>query len=309
MYLKCRIILKSIKKANQPFYRAKRVGFWTCFALIGRFLIRLSVYHSMEKEDFMYHLDKKNMQKIIPLFDGWNETLLWSCLQGYMGNAWTDDIQNPQSAQIITGDFCFFAGIANLELVKNIPISFPAPCILMVPQNEEWAKQIEKAYKANCEKFMRFAIKKEPEIFDSAKLASYVEKLPPAYSIRAIDEERYRKIGQENWSRDLCSQFPTYQDYQQFGIGFVVLYQGEIVCGASSYTVYEQGIEIEIDTKEEHRRKGLALACAAKLVLTCMDRGLYPSWDAANRASVALAEKLGYHFDKEYITYAVTNFK
>jgi RimJ/RimL family protein N-acetyltransferase len=36
-----------------------------------------------------------------------------------------------------------------------------------------------------------------------------------------------------------------------------------------------------------------------------MDKGLYPSWDAANRTSVALAEKLGYHFDKEYVTYAV----
>jgi len=29
------MILKSIKKVDQPFYSAKRVGFWTCFALIG----------------------------------------------------------------------------------------------------------------------------------------------------------------------------------------------------------------------------------------------------------------------------------
>ena len=37
-----------------------------------------------------------------------------------------------------------------------------------------------------------------------------------------------------------------------------------------------------------------APACGAALVLTCLARGLYPSWDAANRESVALAEKLGY---------------
>lgn len=33
--------------------------------------------------------------------------------------------------------------------------------------------------------------------------------------------------------------------------------------------------------------------------------GLYPSWDAANRESVALAEKLSYHFDREYTAYQV----
>lgn len=30
----------------------------------------------------------------------------------------------------------------------------------------------------------------------------------------------------------------------------------EVVCGASSYMVYNQGIEIEIDTKEEYQILG-----------------------------------------------------
>jgi hypothetical protein len=30
-----------------------------------------------------------------------------------------------------------------------------------------------------------------------------------------------------------------------------------------------------------------------------------PRWDAANMESVALAEKLGYHFDKEYQAYSI----
>ncbi|MEG2303397.1 MAG: GNAT family N-acetyltransferase, partial [Niameybacter sp.] len=30
-----------------------------------------------------------------------------------------------------------------------------------------------------------------------------------------------------------------------------------------------------------------------------------PHWDAANKASVALAEKLGYCLEKEYVTYEV----
>jgi predicted GNAT family acetyltransferase len=49
-----------------------------------------------------------------------------------------------------------------------------------------------------------------------------------------------------------------------------------------------------VETHPDHRRRGIATACSAKLILECMERGLYPSWDAANRISVHLAEKLGY---------------
>lgn len=256
----------------------------------------------------MHCLKKEDMYRITPIFEGWNETLIWSCLQGYMGNAWTDAIQNPKSAQIITGDFCFFAGAPNIELVKNIPQYFTSECILMIPQNEEWADLIKKVYEVKCERFMRYAIKKEPNIFDTRKLQLYIERLPAEYTIKRIDEELYNKVKQEKWSNDLCSQFPNYNDYEKYGHGFIVLHNDKIVSGASSYTVYNKGIEIEIDTKEEYRRKGLALVCASKLILECLDRDLYPSWDAANRKSVALAEKLGYHFEKEYVTYSVTDF-
>ena len=63
---------------------------------------------------------------------------------------------------------------------------------------------------------------------------------------------------------------------------------------------------MQIDTREDFRRKGLASICGAKLLLECLKRGWYPSWDAQNRQSVALAEKLGYHFEKEYIAYEVS---
>ena len=85
----------------------------------------------------------------------------------------------------------------------------------------------------------------------------------------------------------------------------VVTENSHIVSGAASYTRYIEGIEIEIDTKKEYRRQGLATAAGAALILECLDRGLYPSWDAQNLWSVALAEKLGYSFDYEYPVYEV----
>ena len=80
---------------------------------------------------------------------------------------------------------------------------------------------------------------------------------------------------------------------------------GKIVSAASSYSRFLKGIDIEIDTAKEERHKGLGSAVAAKLILACLDEGLYPAWDAANKMSVRLAQKLGYEFSREYVCYGM----
>jgi GNAT superfamily N-acetyltransferase len=252
-------------------------------------------------------VEKKKLAYIAALFAGWNNTLIWSCLQGHMGYAWADTLSNPSSAQIIVGDFCFFAGTPNIDLVQNFPADFHSDFLLMIPQNDGWSAMIEQLYASDCEKVFRYSIKKESDIFDREKLRSYIEKLPPEYRLKMIGEALFHQSKAESWSCDLCSQFTHYDDYRTHGIGFMVLH-GEIpVSGASSYAFYDKGIEIEVDTKREFRNRGLALACASELILECLDRGLYPSWDAHDLRSVVLAEKLGYHLDQEYVTYIIQN--
>ncbi|MFT8352133.1 GNAT family N-acetyltransferase [Clostridium saccharoperbutylacetonicum] len=242
------------------------------------------------------------------LFKGWQETLIWSCLQGYMGRAYADSITSSKSAQIIVGDFCFFAGEANKELILNKQESYKSNFIIMIPQHDEWSKLIEQAYKENAKKVYRYAIKKEKNVFDIEKLMKIVENIKKEFNIQMIDENVFDQVISNSWSKDLCSQFNDYEDYRKRGLGVVILKDGIVVSGASSYTVYKEGIEIEIDTRKDYRRRNLALVCGAKLILECLKRGLYPSWDAQNKGSVALSEKLGYHFDKEYVAYEITNY-
>lgn len=249
-----------------------------------------------------------NLRNLEPLFESWNETLIWSCLQGYMGTAWADESINPKSAQIVIADFCFFAGEANEALVKNKPQAHKSDFVIMVPQNDEWAGLIEEVYGANASKVTRYAIKKESNVFNIKKLKAITEAVSKDYDIKIIDQKIFETTRENKWSSDLCSQFESFDEYFEKGLGVAALLKGELVSGASSYTVYKDGIEIEIDTREDYRRKGLALACGAKLIVECIGRNLYPSWDAQNKDSVALAEKLGYHFDKEYIAYEVDGF-
>ncbi len=254
------------------------------------------------------YVEKENRNQIAPLFQEWNETLIWSCLQGCMGAAFADNLEHPVSAQIIIADFCFFAGEVNCELISHKPKDLEQDFIIMVPQNEAWAREIELIYGEKAKEVTRYAIRKEQDIFNIVYLTGIVENLDTEYELKLIDEKLFRMVMSERWSRDLCSQFADYEDYAKRGVGVAALHAGKIAAGASSYTVYQQGIEIEIDTKEEYRRKGLALSCGARLILECLKRKLYPSWDAQNPASVALAEKLGYHFDYEYKAYEIMDY-
>ena len=134
-----------------------------------------------------------------------------------------------------------------------------------------------------------------------------VASLPEQYTLSMINEQLYHACKKEAWSADLVSLFSSYKNYQELGIGAVICKDNLIISGASSYSRYQTGIEIEIDTKEEYRRKGLAYICGAKLILECLKRNLYPSWDAHNKGSVALAEKLGYHYSHTYTAIEVWN--
>ena len=48
--------------------------------------------------------------KAAPLFDGWEETLIYSCLQQVMGKIYVTDAENPKSACAYVGCFAFYAG-------------------------------------------------------------------------------------------------------------------------------------------------------------------------------------------------------
>lgn len=257
----------------------------------------------------MVFISEKEMPGIAPLFAGVKESMVWSCLQGEMGRAWADNAQNPGCARIITGDFCFFAGNSEAagaeELIRQFPEGNPSSFCLLIPPDEGWSGKIAQIYGDRAEKTERYALKKEKNVFDHDRLSFYVRQLPNGYECKPITSALYKTVLREAWSADLCSQFTDEADYEKRGLGFALLHQGRVVCGASSYTVFRGGIEIEIDTHPDFRRKGLAKACSARLILECLDRGLYPSWDAANRASLSLAEALGYHFDKAYVAYVV----
>ena len=237
--------------------------------------------------------------KVAALFGDWPETLITSCLQKVMGRVYVTDMEQPISALAFAGCFAFFAGEPDKELVAHNLAGF----VIMTPQNEAWANLIEKCL-PSAKKVTRYAIRKDTK-FDTTLLEGIAGTIPEGYELRKIDAEIYDLCLKDPVTRDFVSSFDSKEQYLEIGRGMVLMKNGNIVSGASSYSRYREGIEIEVDTVPEERNKGLAAIVCAALILDCLEEGLYPIWDAQNLTSVHLAEKLGYELDHAYTAYEV----
>ena len=236
------------------------------------------------------------MTDAAPLFEGWNKTMVQTCLQGHMGTVVTDGQAPPRSALCAVGDFCLLAGRPDPELARR------ADRPILVPRTPDWEPVLLSVFGDKVTPFTRYSVRR-PAVFDVVRLAAYAASLPEGYVLSPILPCHYPVLMEESWSKDLCGNFRDGADFGRRGLGVIALREGIPVAGASSYTIYNGGIEIEIDTRPDQRRQGLALSCGAQLILNCLDRGLVPSWDAHDLRSVALAEKLGYRLEAPYQAY------
>ena len=239
----------------------------------------------------------KDFSKVKHLVEGWDS---FDVVDAEI-KAFVTDPDAPRSALLYSSaDGIFLAGEPDRELVEYGELGDNE----VHPQNEAWEKLIKECW-PEAVPTTRYAIRRCKD-FDREKLQSFVDALPEGYEIRRIDSGIYDLIlsADDDDLEYLIGDFETKEAFLEKGRGFAVLKDGKVVAGASSEYCYRfGGIEVEIDTVHRERRKGLASAVGAKLILSCMDDGLEPVWDAANLISVHLAEKLGYQFDYEYVYY------
>lgn len=84
--------------------------------------------------------------------------------------------------------------------------------------------------------------------------------------------------------------------FQNTGIGFSLIYDGEVASTAFSSCRFENQLEIGIETLEKYRSQGFALNVCSVLINYCIKNDLEPIWACRmeNMASYQLALKLGF---------------
>ena len=241
----------------------------------------------------------EDTDKVRNLFTEINDSNPLACLDKTMGKVYVTDPDTPKSAMSYLSRFAEIAGEPDRELVSF----FPEGLQYIIPHSSDWAALVEEQY-PDAEKQTRYAIRKDTQ-FCRERLEEMASEIPEGYELRAIDDEVYGLCAEDKTARLFVSGFDSKEEFLEHGRGFVLIKEGRIVSGASSYSWYHGGIEVQVITMPEERGKGLAGIVCARLILSCLEDGLYPNWDAASMTSVRLAERLGYEYSHEYACYKV----
>lgn len=256
---------------------------------------------------------------LAPFFEDAYDSCADAFIHGIMGRGFTDSETDPTYGVIQIGDFCFFGGNGEGPLKQNVVHILKSLCkkpnMILVPLSPSWNQTLSE--NKDFERVIRYALTKPGvDEFNTYKLEQYVKKTAfdphyvgdkPSrkYVIKPIDAFTYMNLSKEEWSKDFVSNYKTYVDFAQYGLGYLIFEgaTGKVLSGVSSFSSSEDAFEIQIATHPDYEGKGFATALAARFILECIKLNKRPSWDAANITSVHIAERMGYHLEEEYVAY------
>ena len=236
------------------------------------------------------------------LFDGIDISLVNTFVQGYGERGWCDRSDDPSVAVFECQGLLFYGGNPLVSQAERFAAFLPTTndewhvfC-----NDDGWLPLIEDAHPNRTQRYIRYGMNRDLKAFNRELLLRATRNIPPEYETVRIGKGHYELAVSEDWSRDFCSFFKDLDDFLKNGIGFCAIREDQMVSGASSFTIFDGGIEVQVETHQEYRRHGLATACSAALILACIEENRLPCWDAFCEHSRDLALKLGYTIEKEY---------
>lgn len=244
----------------------------------------------------MIAIDKDNRKKLSKLFQAykWNY-LPDAILEGTMGIALADDADEPHVAvleapnlnlSVVGGDAGHPSARPYLEQLPKLTALFFA--------SEGWEELVHRVHAGRLIAMPRYAF--TSEALDVEHLRELGSHVPDGYRLEQMNLDLAQRLGSEKsgFAADHMLNFCSPEDFIERGFGFCLLHGDEIASAATTFVVCHKGIEIQINTREKHRHRGLATVVAARLIVHSLQNNLDPNWDAANESSVGLATKLGY---------------
>ena len=176
----------------------------------------------------------------------------------------------------------------------------------LVPSDGRWNRWIEDAFPGRFRTVTRFRLAGDETTFDEARLKAAVAAFPEGFVLQPFTEELMRQAEGEEWSSDFQLGLSDPDRAIREGTCFAALQDGMIVSGCTGCILSPELMEVEIITRKGYRKRGMATASAASVLLSCLEKGIRPEWDASSRFTVMLAEKQGFHCVREYQVYEIS---
>ena len=252
----------------------------------------------------MQELPQEHSERLRPLFAGFGHRLhglIEAICTPDFGTAWVDDVERPRVA-VANCDFWFVAGDPHTTAAASALRVVERGAV--VSERRHWYDLMRDRLGPRVTTRTRTGFSTPaPADWNRERLQQLAGAVPEGYTIRRVtapDIPSYMEVATE-----FVSNFRSVDAYLERGLGYGVWLGDRCVAGCSSYTLANGKLEVEIDTDPEHRRKGLARAVAAALILHCLDAGIEPCWDAHNPESAALALQLGFTDPMPYEVFVV----
>ena len=252
-------------------------------------------------------LPPAEFEHVAHLFDtyDYDRCLIGSVLERHQaGLIFCDDTLDPQCAVLYhPGDYGYLAGDPESGDLRTIIEEAPGAAgiavseqELLVPRSTSWIARLWATFGDRLQRggYEYFS-------FTSARIdwiRRWPERIPRGMQLVPMDVELARSAEQERTLQVATAQ--TWGSFEQFverGFGSVVLARnGELAGAISTFGLGEGEAEIDIATRKDYRRQGLATLMGCAFVAHCLENDLTPSWTAnhGNHGSTATGRKLGF---------------
>ncbi|TMU87042.1 GNAT family N-acetyltransferase [Bacillus sp. BHET2] len=239
------------------------------------------------------------------------------------GRIFVDDINAPTSGLIWLGSNNGFIFIGNEEnegfnfelnnffntVIKSDANKVGLTAFEAIGNHSKWNETIKKVFGENLKSYNQ-------RVYDLQKDHYRIQNEPvleQGYEVRKITKNilgnegclTFKNIGFLN--SKILEFWTSFERFLNNGIGYLVVYESEIVSVCFSGAVAGNVHGIDIETLKHHQGKKLAQKVAHSFVQDCIENNLTPYWNCmeVNIPSNSVAEKIGFKNKFNYIWYSI----
>jgi hypothetical protein len=237
--------------------------------------------------------NSENRTKVRPLFEDHKRAraVIFPALDQGRGQLWTNSLESPTVARLQLVMINALAGDSSSPDAEEI-VRMIEPMKLVFGPNDEWTRIIKDMWGERLGSQPRALF--SPKSLNIEHLRELRDEISSDYTLERMSLEAIKAVDKRR-AIHIPTFFGSSENFYNNGIAYCIKYEGKIVSMASTFTPFTDEFEMQVDTSDsDHRRKGLATAVSAALMVYALENGLTPQWDAANEASIHLALKLGY---------------
>jgi RimJ/RimL family protein N-acetyltransferase len=264
----------------------------------------------------LYQLQKRELEKVIPLLQGsFRDPLLYAVLEGRRtGRVLVDDVTEPGFAFVWSGTECAYVGgrESSPELDRALRALIAGEIIPQLqrsgadylslfslpPYHVDWAEALFADWHPLRTPVNTFAF--DAETFRARR---HPVELPPGLALRRIDHAMLNHPQSETLRGEVAWYWDSVDAFLAQGLGYGIT-DGDTLASYCFSEAYGDGtLTMYVWTLPERRGQGLATRAGTAFINRCLEQGHAPFWmcDDGNAASRGLAERLGFSYTGDFL--------